>query len=245
MRTLMLFPLSGLVLAAILSGCAASPEAPRTQPAVWAGQSVPAADGRWWHARFGFHRDEGAAPDWHLDALVADRIVRPVLERHGADIHLWRFHRRAARDAAGHQFSFIFHAAPDAAARIYEDLLQAKLTAALLDSGRLRELSMDRRAAGDAALIESTSDPVWPAALQRAWPRYIMGASAAWLSLIRDLSERSKIASEGIDDLLAHYRAVNQAAGELWYAEGQHAFLHHLNALFGYEPLLIRTPMRY
>lgn len=33
----------------------------------------------------------------------------------------------------------------------------------------------------------------------------------------------------------------------LWQNEGRHAFLHHLNALFGYEPILIieKRPMRF
>ncbi len=32
---------------------------------------------------------------------------------------------------------------------------------------------------------------------------------------------------------------MNDAVDDMWRQEGRHAFLHHLNAVFGYQPLVI------
>jgi hypothetical protein len=48
----------------------------------------------------------------------------------------------------------------------------------------------------------------------------------------------------GLEDF---YRVVNERLVELWRDEGGHAFIHHLNALFGYEETFIyeRRLMRF
>jgi len=106
--------LTGLVLlmAALLEGCAA-PSAVIAAPKQEANQFSPstAAEG-WWSVRFGLHWPARAEPAWNRDLLLADQFVRPALRQHREAISLWRFHRRAARDAAGHRFSFIFRASP-------------------------------------------------------------------------------------------------------------------------------------
>ena len=48
-----------------------------------------------------------------------------------------------------------------------------------------------------------------------------------------------------IDDLLNLYRNVNDSIDKIWIKDGQHAFLHHLNAIFGYEPVYIRNMMKF
>jgi hypothetical protein len=35
-------------------------------------------------------------------------------------------------------------------------------------------------------------------------------------------------------------RGVDERVTTLWRDHGQHVYLHHLNALFGYQPLVIR-----
>ncbi len=40
-----------------------------------------------------------------------------------------------------------------------------------------------------------------------------------------------------LPQILDFYRQVNDAVTDTWHREGHHAFLHHLNALFGYEPI--------
>ena len=82
--------LPALIAAALLIGCASVPTvpAPRDIPSPLPPTST---DSAWWHARFQMDWPEDAAPSWHLDLLIAHRIVKPSLERHEHDIALWRF----------------------------------------------------------------------------------------------------------------------------------------------------------
>ena len=66
-----------------------------------------------------------------------------------------------------------------------------------------------------------------------------------WLELIHQHADEKEVKDVEIDDLLKHYRAVNESIGKIWIQEGQHAFFHHLNAVFGYEPLFIRKMMKF
>lgn len=79
-----------------------------------------------------------------------------------------------------------------------------------------------------------TSDPAWPASIQREWPSFIMSASRMWLGLVQTEARR-----HDTSDLHARYRATEEAIDELWFNEGNHAFFHHLSALFGYKPLRV------
>jgi hypothetical protein len=88
--------------------------------------------------------------------------------------------------------------------------------------------------------IEDTGDQKWPSAVQKSWPYYIMGASQMWLNLIAEsaaekLTDRPPATLSEIDSF---YQQVDRVITQLWKNEGRHAFLHHLNALFEYEPLL-------
>ena len=89
--------------------------------------------------------------------------------------------------------------------------------------------------------IADTSDPNWPANLRHAWPYYLMGASQMWLDLITSVISDDQ-GTETVADLRElenRYAKASASINALWQREGRHAFLHHLNALFGYEPLII------
>ena len=99
--------MAGILALFVLAGCGA--HAPVKTPA--AGSQITKIDGQainWWYVRFRLVWPDEEEPDWSLDALIAHQIVAPVLEQYDDQIQLWRFHRRAARDSSGHQFSFIF-----------------------------------------------------------------------------------------------------------------------------------------
>jgi len=89
--------------------------------------------------------------------------------------------------------------------------------------------------------ISDTSDPNWSAPLRKAWPYYLMGASQMWLDLISGMADGEQETETPLtfDDLDHQYARINAAITTLWQNEGRHAFLHHLNALFGYEPIVI------
>ncbi|GAB6194462.1 hypothetical protein JCM39068_42150 [Desulfocastanea catecholica] len=93
--------------------------------------------------------------------------------------------------------------------------------------------------------IASSSDNHWSLDLQRNWPSFIMGVSSLWLGLIDDSFQGSPEDFTDIYQLLEKYREVDAKITEIWKTEGQHALLHHMNALFGYQPLIIRKELSF
>ena len=235
------------VLAAILAGCATGPAPPVVS--AYRPAPAPAADSAWWSARFRMDWPEIADPAWHMDLLIAHRVVKPVLERYQQDIPLWRFHRRAARDEAGHQFSFIFFARPETADRVFSEMSDNLTLQQAKSSGRVTAVVCDDTATMSRRSIEATSDPTWSAPLRQAWPYFVMGASQTWLDLIATMAgiEQKPEATSNFAELDHRYAGINASITALWQSEGRHAFLHHLNALFGYEPIVIieRRSMRF
>ena len=67
-----------------------------------------------------------------------------------------------------------------------------------------------------------------------------MGASQMWLNLISeaiaDMPNPDSPLSLQEDEEL--HKNANAAISKLWQKEGQHAFLHHLSALFGYKEII-------
>ncbi len=89
--------------------------------------------------------------------------------------------------------------------------------------------------------IEDTGDKNWPESIQKTWPYYIMGASQMWLNLIAEIAAEKLAdnpAPSSIEEIEAFYQQVDETITDLWQKEGRHAFMHHLNALFEYEPLI-------
>ena len=195
----------------------------------------------WWFARFRLQWPEEEPVNWHWDLLIAHKIIAPTLEQFKGDIRLWRFHRRAARDLAGHQFSFIFYASAETAYQIFDALRSNELLAEMKLSGMVIADIYDQPDKIGKPGIGDTSDPNWPSAIQKSWPFYIMGASQMWLNLINetvaDMPPPAAALSLAENEQL--YKEVNAIITSLWETNGQHAFLHHLNALFGYEPIIV------
>lgn len=212
----------------LMSGCAT------VSPDVTAARAGATTEPGWWYLRFRFARAADGTVNSYLDGLVADRLLAPALTPPDTEVSLWRFHRRWPDDAVGHQFSVLLYTS-----RPVAESLAARIGAEpLLDGLRAQGLLIDYRLeAGDptrAGGIAGSSDPAWSPVVQRAWPAFIMGASRTWLELVHaEAASRSEL------ELHARYRAVEQAIDGLWFREGGHAFLHHLNALFGYRPLRV------
>ncbi|MGE3500183.1 MAG: hypothetical protein AB7N53_20160 [Candidatus Binatia bacterium] len=229
------------LLAGLFAGCATAP-APTGLGTTGAGLVAPRADQHWQTVCFRMPFDDAGHPVWARDLVLADRVVAPALAAHAAEIPLWRFHRRAARDGAGHQFSLLVFADPGVHADLRRHIEASPLLAAWRTHGELREVTFECRAAQRSPEVAATSDPAWDPAIQRAWPHFIMGVSASWLALVHDLAQG--VDAEA-DDLVAAYAKVDARITELWGAQGQHAFLHHLGAVYGYRPVRIQTWMNY
>jgi hypothetical protein len=196
----------------------------------------------WWYARFGTHWPENTDPPWHLDVMIAHKIVLPVLNQYKDDIGLWRFHRRAARDIGGHLFSFIFYSTPDTAQNVYVAFESDLLLKQLKEAGIITRFISNNTDQVIRPDIEDTSDKSWSTPIQKTWPYYIMGVSQMWLHLISEIAEHnaSRQAPSSLIEYQDFYRQVNESVQASWQEEGRHAFLHHLNAIFGYEPVIGR-----
>jgi len=202
-------------------------------------RELPSGNG-WWFARFRMHWPPDTKPIWYMDLYLAHQVILPKLEQHKPDISLWRFHRRAARDGAGRQFSFIFYSSPQTAQHIFNALQTDPLVAYLKTEGVLDQDVYDDPSPITRPNIEDTSDKKWPSSIQKTWPYYIMGASQMWLNLISEVATEN-LADDppaSIAEIETFYQQVNESITELWQKEGRHAFMHHLNALFEYEALI-------
>lgn len=202
-------------------------------------RELPSGHG-WWFARFRLQWPPDTKPIWYMDLYLAHQVILPKLEQYKKDIDLWRFHRRAARDGAGRQFSFIFYSSPGTARLIFNALQTDPLVAYLKTEHVLDRDLYDDPTRITRPNIEDTSDENWPISIQKAWPFYIMGASQMWLNLITEIAPKNMTGDPpaSIAEIETFYRQVNRTVTTLWQEEGRHAFMHHLNGLFEYQPLI-------
>jgi hypothetical protein len=203
----------------------------------------------WWQIAIHYTWPENTEPAWHLDSFAADQIFYPIMQDSRTGIELWRFHRRAARDKAGHRFSWFFYSNSETARKIIVQVqadagLQQLVNAGLVDSVTYSDIQLNSKPD-----IEDTSDNSWSLELQVAWPYYIQGASEMWMSLLRQLAQSTPPNAESVslEGKLELYKRIQLQMDDIWQQQGSHAFLHHLNALFGYNMLYIteRKLMRF
>lgn len=205
----------------------------------------------WWQAAIRIKPDKRAieekanGPMWQVDLFLAHSVMAPILDKFHEDIILWRFHRRATFDAVGHQFSLIFYSSPQIAKHVFEEIAGSTLLEEAKIHGFITTEIYDDTAILAHPAISDTSDGNWSTITQKAWPYYIMGVSRMWLAMIDDIIKDNPPPAEdiqSINDLIDYYNEVNDVVKTLWRDEAQHAFLHHLNAVFGYEPMLYYEP---
>lgn len=195
----------------------------------------------WWQLRFKLVWPADEYPDFSRHLLIAEQLLLPTIKAHEQRLTLWRFHRRAARDTAGNQLSLIFYTDEATATQINQEISSDPLTLWLLDQSMIEKTAFNKRTREELGLLEQTSDPDWPIEIQRSWPYFIMGSSQSWLMLLQEISQETGLeGTVSYSDLLAHYRRVDETLNAQWAEHGQHAYLHHLNAIFGYHPLRIR-----
>ncbi len=193
----------------------------------------------WWYARFHIQWPENTSPCWHVGVCIAHQVILPILTEHGDNLALWRFHRRAARDQSGHQFSFIFYACPETADQIFTALRADTILARMQDAGVVTDISFDDTTTITRPDIEDTSDPNWSPQIQKSWPYFIMGVSQMWLSSIIEIAEGMSHEYDpySVQETLGFYQDVDMTVKTLWQEEGRHSLLHHLSAIFGYVPV--------
>ena len=223
----------------VIAGCASFDQIQKHEMKSIESEALQSGIG-WWYARFRLNWPSNTNPMWYIDLCIAHQVIMPLLDEYKSNIPLWRFHRRAARDDHGRQFSFIFYSSPQTAQLIFDTLRSDPFLRNLKFAGVIDEDVYDNPAVITKPHIEDTSDKNWPDSIQKTWPYYIMGVSQMWLNLIADVAA-DKMAGDppsSLQDIEEFYQRVNETVTELWEMEGRHAFMHHLNAIFGYEPLI-------
>lgn len=243
-KILLFIIFAGLVLFAC--GCSLK----KSPPTIMSGYNMPPGtisldDAYWWRCQFKNVWPDDAEVEGAIDLLLAHAVVQPILSKHIGGIPFWRFHRRANRDAAGHQFSLIFYSRPAIASAIFAEIDQSEVLKEAIEIKLIKKVIMGNPNDPQSKNIEDTSDRNWSPELQRNWPAFIMGVSSLWLGLIDDLMQEFPKDIDDPNELLEQYREVDEKISAIWRNEGQHAFLHHLNAVFGYETLLIKKELSF
>lgn len=227
-----------VALLALVAGCATTlPGGPAPGP----GALKPAPGSGWWSVHLHFNWPEDSSPAMHLDLLSAREIFAPLIEAHCSELPLWRFHRRAARDKAGHRLRFLFYALPETAREINTALMAHPLLGDLHAAGVLERVVIDDPEAPPQTNLAATSDPNWSPAMQASWPYFIMGVSQLWLGLMDGFAAGVLLGPppKDLPELIQYYKEMDDRMTATWQQEGRHALLHHLNALFGYERLAV------
>lgn len=223
-----------LLLLSTLAACTTSPVNGPGEAATSLPEQGDTGPAEWRYARFRLQRTPDDDVNSYLDGLIADRILEPLIVRYADELSLWRFHRRWPDDATGHQFSFIFFTRPAVADALIARLERDPLLQRLKSDGDLIEFRVDRLTPDRASDPAATSDTAWPLEIQREWPKFIMGASSMWLGLVgTEADKRADL------ELHQRYQAVEFVLDEMWFERGNHAFFHHLSALFGYKPVRV------
>jgi len=92
--------------------------------------------------------------------------------------------------------------------------------------------------------IEDFCGENWLPALKKSWPYFSMGVSQTWLHLIDEISREESGGREFStpEEMLKLYKEVDETIiQQYWFTEGCHIYLHHINAIFGYGPILVDT----
>lgn len=197
-------------------------------------------DDAWWSIAFRMNWDRDQSPEWYLDALLADQVCAPALTNVSPQIQLWRFHRRAGDDEVGHQLSLLIYTDQTTANALYGQIRDSSVLQWLASDDMIESVTITKVDRPELSPIAQTSDAAWPREIQASWPWFIMGVSQTWLSLIREVTTEQPLEGTSTVAILDYYRSVNDRVTSLWQNHGQHVYLHHLNALFGYQPLVIR-----
>ena len=134
----------------------------------------------------------------------------------------------------------MFYSSPEIASSVFSGIGQSEILKETVGANIVEKVVIDDPNASQSPNIEDASDQNWSPALQKNWPSFIMGVSSLWLGLIDEAMKDPSETYADVNSLLERYREIDINVSNTWRTEGQHALLHHLNAVFGYDPLYIR-----
>jgi hypothetical protein len=156
-------------------------------------------------------------------------------------MEVWRFHRRAVRDETGHRFSFIFYCSAQTAREIFDAIRTDHDLRAMEASGTILSAGYDDTSKVRKPQLKDMSDANWSESIRKSWPYFIKGVSKTWLDLVVHLADNrdDRRAAASVEEMLVFYKDIDGLVETLWQEEGGHAFLHHLNGIFGYKEVVV------
>jgi hypothetical protein len=191
---------------------------------------------KWYEFTFRINWPENQEPWVWIDIFLADTLVRNVLERWGLQISLWRIHRRWFPDEKGHEFSLECYTTEEVASSIDNLFKNSKEHKMLQENKLLKLYNREKEEKVPKIEIEDTAvKENWPSAVKKTWPYYIRGCCEMFLHLI-EVVKHDRESGDDIEQIEKFYKEVNERLTVIWQSYGCSAFLHHLNAIFGYGP---------
>lgn len=170
----------------------------------------------------------------YLDLLLANEVVRPMLENSGDSIRLWWFHRRwgCTRERTKlHELKFTLDCSKQVAKMVKQGI-EANPVLQALDGVRCHVPERKDRRLEAAAEGTDWPDPA-------GWTWFIHSVSLLWLRLIGH--HVANCMSESLEAGEEMYRTVERRVLRDWERHAGHALIHHLNAVFGYQPTIALT----
>jgi hypothetical protein len=182
-------------------------------------------------------------PNWRtwIDLFLLDAVIGESLRTQPDDLS-WLIHRRWVPDEAGHEFKFSCYCSFDAANRLDQSI--RNLQAFQLYEKQLATYS--RRARYECvpgSALFPRGEAWWPTEIPAPWTGFICGASRCLLELIIEVKRGPRLpcappVMHDVKSIEQFYGQIEYMVDSVWQGYGQHAFLHHLNAVFGYLPLI-------
>jgi len=194
----------------------------------------------WHNFIFKMHWPQNQPPNWWIDLFIVDTIIKTIISDYRDQIRLWRFHRRAGNDQLGHQLT-LFCYTNEKIGLLINDVIKGSMSYNILTNHQVLEKYLYQKGGHN---IEDSSDKSWPIEIQKSWPYFIFGVSAMLLELIDMIGQN--VANKlhlippftNITEIEKFYSSLNENLKAIWQQNGSHAFFHHINALFGYAPVL-------
>jgi len=182
-------------------------------------------------------------PKTWIDIFITDTIIRDVISEKQSVIELWRIHRRWARDMKGHELTLDCFTEEKNANSIKKLIRESRPLKFLQENNLLAE-ELETATGGERIrdIADDRSTRNWPEELKDSWPYYISGCSEMFLCLIDSLKGGAKTDIDGKDvsEIESYYTEINNRLMNIWQGHGSHAFFHHINAIFGYQPLIAK-----
>jgi len=167
--------------------------------------------------------------DKSIDLMIIDKTIRQLINQYGPNTN-WTFYRFAENkindinSSHGIQFKIenvTIH-------KIKKQIDKNNTINQLSENGYIQEINYYEKI--------SIADPVWPLEMRQNWHFLANGFCKFILGLIQYHIITNKVnLSNNIEDRICEYKEINKEISKLYNNWSNHAFFHHISAIFGYE----------